>query len=359
MYDIKIMHMADVHLGSALTSLPYDKIELRRKELLYTFIQALSNAKDCDILLLSGDVFDIGGVPLSVVDTFLESIEALGDIPVFYACGNHDSYYTDAVAHCLKYKPRNLHIFSPDKIEYVSIDSLKCRVYGASFSSTRCYEPMLADCKLPNDDYVNILCMHADISQGGFNYLDVKELSRIGFDYAALGHIHSHGIYKSGDTFYAYSGITEGRGFDECGENGYIMGTVSKGYCSLDFVPAAKRIYIDEKLDISEFNNEYELLEVLRSLSMNDGNICRFTLVGENNLGKNIDCDFLNKQLGAYYSICIDNTRTAISVEDYISNSDFKGICASKALDMINNSDDDNKREKIKRAFSLLAELFE
>lgn len=359
MSDIRIMHIADSHLGSALSSLPYDKCAMRQKETVYTFIQSVKSAEDFDILLLSGDIFDRSEVSASLIDLFLESIEALDGIPVFYACGNHDSYYTDVMERIRKFAPQNLHIFPPDSFSCVTLDKLHCSVYGASFSSPSCSEPMFPSLPLPDDDFVNILCMHADLIKGNYNYLDVASLAKSEFDYVALGHVHSFGIFKSGNTVYAYPGITEGRGFDECGEKGYISGTISKGACSLSFVPVSKRRYIDEKVDISEFANEYELSELLMSLSMGEGNICRFTLVGENNFGRNIDCGFLEKQIDAYHCICIDETKSAINPEDYISDTDFRGICASKALDMIKNSQSETHSEKIKKAFNLLAELFE
>ena len=43
-------------------------------------------------------------------------------------------------------------------------------------------------------------------------------------DYIALGHIHKFsGIKRIGNTYYAYSGCPEGRGFDEEGDKGIIF----------------------------------------------------------------------------------------------------------------------------------------
>ena len=68
----------------------------------------------------------------------------------------------------------------------------------------------------------------------------------------ALGHRHDFSeIERAGNTFYAYCGIPEGRGFDETGPKGIITGIVSKNHVELSFKPVSKRTYHEIMLDIT------------------------------------------------------------------------------------------------------------
>ena len=174
MEEVRILHMADMHLGSAFARLDSDMSNVRRNETIYSCIKAIRNAADCDILLISGDAFDCNNINTSVMDSFLHAIDELGDIPVFYACGNHDSYYTDAVSYCLKNAPHNLYVFPPDKLTYYQFDTLNLRVYGASFGSELCDVPILEYAEELDKTYINILCMHGDNAKGKYNYIDVN-----------------------------------------------------------------------------------------------------------------------------------------------------------------------------------------
>lgn len=357
---VKIVHIADAHLGSAFSGLPYEKSELRRKEALHTCIKSIEAASDADVLLLSGDIFDSDDIPTSYADSFLSAIDALGSVPVFYSCGNHDSYFSDIVKYCLKNLPANMHIFEPDKISCVLVDNKKIRVYGASFSGSHCNTSIFDTMPSCDDAYINILCMHADTASDVYNYLDVSKLAQTGLDYAALGHIHFFdGFKKSGSCLYAYPGIPEGRGFDECGEKGYIKGKISKHSANLKFYPVSKRMYIDEKIDISDFKTEYELIDVLNSLCGDDGNICRFTFIGENNLKMPVNTKFISSQCNACEITCIDSSVMSISPEEYVSQSGLRGLCAIEAQKFIAKAQSDEEVEKCKKAFSLIVDLFE
>ena len=360
MQKIRILHTADMHIGSAFSGLSYDKSQLRYKEAIHTSIKIIEEARNYDLLLLAGDIFDITDIPTSVIDTFLLAVENLGEIPVFYSCGNHDYYNSPVIKYCLEHAPSNLNIFPPDKISCITLEDKNLKVYGASFSCGH-YDASLFDTMDKCDDkYINILCMHSDISNGLYNYLDVTKLSDTGLHYAALGHIHSFsGIKKSGKCIYAYPGIPEGRGFDECGPKGFIAGTVSKDEYSLNFYPVSKRQYIDEKLDISDFKNEYELIDVLNELSLGINNICRFTFVGENNLSSFDGFNFIINQLSAFHITYIDKTKSSAVPSQYISHSGLKGLCAREADRLISAAKDDAEKEKYKKAFSLIIDLFE
>lgn len=360
MEGVKILHMADMHLGSAFTRLDSDMSSIRRNETIYSCIKVIRDAADCDILLISGDVFDYGDVSTAILDSFLHAITELGDIPVFYSCGNHDSYYSNAVSYCLKNSPHNLYIFPPDALTYYQFDSMNLRVYGASFATEQKDTSMLESAEELDKSYINILCMHGDDTKGVYNYIDTSKLADIGFDYAALGHIHSFsGIQKTDTTYWAYPGVHDGRGFDECGDKGYIKGTIFKGSVQLNYISSSSRIYLDEKIDISDFKNEYELIDVINSLCPNGNEISRFTLIGDNNFGKSIDTAFVVNNCKSFHAECIDNTVIALSAEDYIGFPGLKGACASETVAMLEKLADDQEKEKIKKAFGVLIEIFE
>lgn len=360
MQEVRILHIADMHLGSVFAGLSSDKAKTRRNEATYNCLKAINDALSCDALLLSGDIFNSGDVSVSLLDTFLKAVSDLGDIPVFYSCGNHDSYYTHAVQYCLNNLPSNLHIFPPDIITFYTLNNLKLRVYGSSFADVH-VENSLVDSSLSLDsEYINILCIHGDTSPGVYNYINLNTLKTIGFDYVALGHIHSYsGIKKIGNCHYAYPGIPEGRGFDECGDKGYIKGTVSKGEVNLEFITLSNKKYLDEKIDVSDFENEYELVDVINSFCPNKTEVCRFTLVGMNNFLKEIDLNFLKSQCNAYSSAFFDETKQTVNPEDYLGFSGLKGFCAKETLRLMECSTTDEEKEEYKKAFCLLLEHFD
>ncbi len=360
MQGIKILHMADMHLGSAFSGLGSEFSRLRQSEHIHTCIKTICEAKDCHLVLLPGDVFDDSAVSFSVVDSFLGAVASLGNIPVFYSCGNHDSYYSPVIKYCIDNSPENLYIFPPDKISCYTLDNYRVRIYGSSFSTESCEASLLDDISDMSDSYLNILCMHGDVTPGKYNFIDIKRLQSSMFSYAALGHIHTYsGIRKSGECFYAYPGVPEGRGFDECGEKGYIKGYISKTEISLAFHPASSRRYIDDKIDISDFKNEYELIDVINSFCEQGNEICRFVLIGDNNFGKTIDVKTITGRCKSPYCQCIDKTRLTLHPEDYVGYPGLKGICASETIELINNSSDKDDIEDIKKAFAMLINLFE
>ena len=80
---MKIIHCADLHLGSRLTSLPAGTIrETRKNEILSTFNKMIDYAKrnDIKIILMSGDVFDSDRPAKKDKRFFYDAINANEDI---------------------------------------------------------------------------------------------------------------------------------------------------------------------------------------------------------------------------------------------------------------------------------------
>lgn len=360
LHGIKIAHISDMHLGSVFASLPYELSKMRSKELLYTCIKVIEDSADCDVLLLSGDIFDSGDISLLIIDQFLSVIGELNKTQVFFSCGNHDSYYTNAIKYCVKNAPDNLHIFSPDKITHFTLESIKTRVYGVSFLAEHQYDSLISTMPECSDDYINILCMHGDMQSLQYNPFNVQDFDKYKLDYVALGHIHKFsGIKNIGSCHYAYSGIVEGRGFDECGTKGYIKGTLYKKNHNLQFISCASREYVDEHIDITDFKNEYDLVDVVKTLGSSRKNICRFNLVGANNFGKQIDTLFIKNACDYFFCELTDNTKTCITIDEYCDYPGLLGACANETKKRINEAQNDADIEKYKKAFEQIKNIFE
>ena len=359
MNKIKILHTADMHLGSLFSSLPYEKSKIRQNEQISTCMNIIKSASDCDVLLLSGDIFDSGCVSYALADVFLDAIKQISKTEVFYSCGNHDSYYADIISYCLQNAPSNLHIFQPDKPFVFTLEEKKAKICGVSFSTEHCYNSytdILPDC---DKTYINILCVHGDTEPSTYNPLDMNLLAKKGYNYVALGHIHSFkGINKSENMYWAYPGIPEGRGFDECGTKGFIKGFVSDEGVNLSFYPSSKRKYIDETIDISDFKSNYEITDVVSSIANGNENICRFTFVGENSVAE-FDPYEIAGGCNLFHFICTDNTKAHVSVESYSTNANLLGLCAKETIELCKTAESKEESEKYKKAFKLLADLFE
>ena len=67
--------------------------------------------------------------------------------------------------------------------------------------------------------------LHGEIGDTiGKNKIKLASLKNHNIDYLALGHYHTYTVGQIDERgTYVYSGCLEGRGFDECGEKGFVV----------------------------------------------------------------------------------------------------------------------------------------
>lgn len=241
---IKFLHAADLHLDSPFASLPPEKAAARRREQrqLLDEIVALCDQEGCDILLLAGDLFDSGAARRDTWDELTRSLRNCR-ARVFIAPGNHDfcapgsPYYENW--------PDNVHIFRSPSPTSVSLDGLNTVVWGAAFTSATS-GPLLEGFRVEDENRCNLMVLHGDAANPSslYNPVTAGQIAESGLDYLALGHIHSaSGACSAGKTVYAWPGCVMGRGFDETGEKGVYMGTLTENGCTLTFRPLSGRRY--------------------------------------------------------------------------------------------------------------------
>ncbi len=359
---VSILHLADAHLGSTVSAFSADKNIIRTREIEYTLLNTLKTAQSYDIVLMSGDIFDSPSVPTHLADMVLNAIASCPDTRFFYACGNHDPYISPIIDYCVQNCPENLHIFGPEFPEYITISELGVCICGISFAHSHQSESLLASVTPCDDSLIGIMCVHGELTEGDnaiYNPISLPLIEQAGFNYLALGHVHSFsGIEKFGKLFYAYSGVPEPRGFDECGKKGCVCGTIDKLSANLKFMPLARREYIDDIIDISSLSDFSQLISVLNDAIACHDNIYRITLCGTNKINSILQPSQLVSFCDAFDVVINDATNISLSITDYANQPTLKGQCARQTLSLMENCDDSQK-ELYKKACAILFDLFD
>lgn len=254
MGKLKIIHTADLHLGSSFSTLPQEKALLRRAELLEMpgKIMRLAENEAADAVLISGDLFDSTMPDKDAVNAFLSAAEQ-SEIPVFISPGNHDYYCTSSVYAKTAF-PGNVFVFQRNEAEYYDFSDRGFRVYGAAFQS-EFSRPLLEGVSVEKSDGVtDIMCLHGEVCRGESTYskITTEQIAASNLDYLALGHIHRMTeLRKAGNTVYAYPGCPEGRGFDETGAKTVNVSEFDGRAWRIETVELAARRVEEVKLDLS------------------------------------------------------------------------------------------------------------
>ncbi len=293
---LKIIHTADLHLGSQMdTRMPQEKVKLRRAEIRSSFFRMVELAKREGVrhILLAGDIFDSERAPKADKELFYNIIKGSPEITFYYLRGNHD-LSEDYSGLGLK----NLVTFTDEWSSYELGDGVV--LHGIEMTESNCkalYKTLSTD-----KGKTNIVMLHGQIAgTAGNGLIHLPSLTGKSISYLALGHVHS---YSSGrldaDGIYAYSGCLEGRGFDECGEKGFISLSIANGKTEHKFIPHSQRTIKSVSLDISGCDGAYSIVSLIKSMGFGEDDIVRVELVGEADFDLSGIADNITKMLEPY-----------------------------------------------------------
>ncbi len=266
-YYMKLIHTADLHLFSPLSeNLGIEKAKLRNSEVLGTFGRIADYAKKNAVaaILISGDLFDGKSITKGMADAVFSVIKNAPETSFYYLPGNHDGKIGSYDC------PENLKVFGP------GFEKAECKdaVIGGLGDGGNASDIDFSS------DKTNILMLHGDISNG----INLSHFKGKNIDYIALGHIHS---FSSGSldmrTKYAYSGCPEGRGYDECGEKGFVLINAENGRLDYEFIPFAKRKIKEITLDVTGLSETLDVAEKADGLLSQEsrGDMINLVLTGK------------------------------------------------------------------------------
>jgi DNA repair exonuclease SbcCD nuclease subunit len=169
-------------------------------------------------------------------------------------------------------------------------------------------------------------------------------------DYAALGHIHSYsGLRQAGETYYAWPGCPEGRGFDETGDKGVILAQVSPGACQLQFLPLGGRKYEVLSVDISQSQDVLATLEAALPTDTSR-DVYRIRLTGQTDQTPPLSA--LQRALeGRFFGLELrDETHLRRDIWAQRDADSLKGLFLSRLWQQLEAAETDQERELVTQA---------
>jgi DNA repair exonuclease len=274
----RFIHAADLHLDSPFRGMSKVPAALKEKLMASTFsaLRRLTETaiqEQVDFIVISGDLYDEADRSLKAQLLLLKEWERLQQhgIAVFVIHGNHDPL--NGARAELKL-PSNVTQFGATQMEYRPAycrnGELAAFVYGMSYAKRHVTDNLAAGYSPVEGAAFHIAMLHGNVngdqSHDPYAPCSLEELVGKGFDYWALGHIHSRRVLHE-YPHVVYSGNIQGRNPRETGPKGcYLVEVSASRTVELTFVPLDELRWLEAGLSIGGLATEQELLQCLEEL---------------------------------------------------------------------------------------------
>ena len=281
MSTIRFIHAADLHLDSpfrgirseapahvahALGSATFDA---------YRNIIDLCMQEEVNALLVAGDIYDGADRSLRAQLRFIDGLAQLSraGIRSFICHGNHDPLdgweaRLDLPEGCVRFGAQ------VEGFPLVPDEPGRGIVYGISYPTREVRDnlaPLFA-AAVSRDQGYRIGLLHANVggNQDHDSYApcSLTDLADAGFNYWALGHVHTRQVLRTGDPTVAYPGNPQGRHPNEPGARGvYLVEMDDHGGMNLEFHAVDAVRWETLTLDIGPLETEQALLDKMDDLA--------------------------------------------------------------------------------------------
>ncbi|HBM4579240.1 TPA: exonuclease SbcCD subunit D [Listeria monocytogenes] len=262
MKEIQFLHMADLHLDSpfiGLSTLPQPLFSAIQESTFQSLerITTVAIKEAVDFVLIAGDIYDSEDQSVRAQARFSKEMKRLevANIPVFMIHGNHDFIEKHKEKLTL---PSNVHVFS-EQVEVMShktATGVSVNIYGFSYNERHICSSRVDKYKIQGNADFHIALLHgSEVSSSEehdvYAPFRVQEISKKGFDYWALGHIHKRQLLAESPSIY-YPGNIQGRNRKESGEKGASIITLSEASTTIDFIGTSPIIWEEAVITLPE-----------------------------------------------------------------------------------------------------------
>ncbi|HKJ03683.1 MAG TPA: exonuclease SbcCD subunit D [Longimicrobiales bacterium] len=251
---MRFVHVADVHLD---TSFP-GRSESVRKRLREASREAFRAAvdlavrEDVQAFVVAGDLFDSERLSFSTERFLLDQAHRLGaqGITLVYATGNHDPGSPETGPRPLAWPP-NVHVVADGTPRRIAVADHDGRHVGfvtaVGHATPREREDLSRRLPRPQGELPEVALLHTQVhatpgSEAHHAYApsELTFLTRAGFDYWALGHVHIRQLLSE-DPPVVYPGSLQGRTHTDTGPRGaYLVDLTDRSAPSLSFRSMAR-----------------------------------------------------------------------------------------------------------------------
>ena len=268
---IRFVHSADLHLDSPFQGLAAIHPDIAGRLQRATFdaydnIISLCIEERVDALLVAGDVFDGADRSLRAQHQFVEGLKRLDEAGIrsFICHGNHDPL--DGWEARLDFPPGAVK-FGPE-VERAPVfpeQPDRAVVYGVSYPTREVRQNLIPGFGTAGAEQVSIGLVHAnvgtDTGHDSYAPCTLGDLEDTGFDYWALGHVHTRRVLRQADPTVVYPGNPQGRHPNERDARGvYLVEVGDSGVVHIEFRPMDVVRWASVQIDIAGLETEGDLL---------------------------------------------------------------------------------------------------
>ena len=236
MSSFRFIHAADIHLDSPLKGLSgtegstIERIRSAPRAAFQSLVDLVIE-DNMDFLVIAGDLYDGGWRDYSTGLFFAEQMGRLkqANVPVFVLHGNHDAQ--SQITRPLRL-PDNVKVFKPRTAQTILLEEHEVALHGQSYHERAVTSNLVPNYPPPVEDVFNIGVLHTAL--GGSDLHDnyapctLQELVSKGYDYWALGHIHTAEVRNERPPV-VFPGNIQGRHIRETGPKGASLVSVENG----------------------------------------------------------------------------------------------------------------------------------
>ena len=228
----RIVHAADIHLDSPLQGLgrlgdAEMAAELRAAtRRAYDNLVQLCVDESAELLVIAGDVYDGDWRSYETGEYFVKGLRKLRDsgVEVALLYGNHDAESSITRRLTVPEGVRVLSTAEPESIEFPEIGIV---VHGQGYAVRDVTDNLAQNYPRRREGWVNVGLLHTGIQgiAGHARYApcSVSDLTACGYEYFALGHVHTRSQQAAGATPVWFSGNLQGRHPRETGPKGALV----------------------------------------------------------------------------------------------------------------------------------------
>jgi DNA repair exonuclease SbcCD nuclease subunit len=249
------------------------------------------------------------------------------NIPAFIVHGNHDPLNGWGSEFQL---PSNVITFGghADTEPFIRKGREAAQITGVSYLRERVTDNLAASLKPEGGAAYSIAVLHANVGHqsGHADYAPatVAELSTAGFNYWALGHVHTRAILAAEPAMIVYPGNTQGRNPLEAGPRGcYQVDVDTFGRAHLEFIDTSVVRWARLELSIKNLNSMDQLVDSMlqkarrEAASFKGPTVARCTIRGNGALHRDLQRDEMDEELAEVLSseVVVESVRIATGPE--------------------------------------------